>query len=281
MKDYVGENQRILNEWCAKFVEDKKEDPTYDGYNPADYFAPDGIMNKGEFYENIDNECRRKPSGKENQMWAEAPLRILFLSKDQNAYGGEAKDVKTETFYMRENGVPPQNNRFSSSIFYRNEARILYGLLHTNLQEGMVDIDAFSLNDALIFSNEQIFARINCKKEIGGERCDNTLLQNAIDSYPEFLKEQIINLDADILVCCGSGDNGNIILNFLNGHGYNFEYINDETYSIYYDREKNKIAIDSYHLAARVSKDEMYYNSVRPFFNFIKYYPDFIESHRK
>lgn len=281
MKDYVKENQRILDEWCAKFVEDKKNDSTYYGYNPADYFAPDGIMNKGEFFLNDDNECRRHPSGKENQMWNDAPLRILFLCKDQDAFGGEAKDVRTETFYMRGKGIPPQNKVFSSSIFYRNEARILYGLLHTNLQDGIVDINDFSLNDALTFSDESIFARINCKKEIGEDKCVDTILHRAIDSYCYFLLNQINNLDADIFVCCGSGNNGNIILDFLNDHGYNFESVNEEAYSIYYDREKNKIAIDSYHLAARKSKEELYYDSVHLFYTFIKHYPHFIDSHRK
>ena len=32
MKDYVEENERILEEWCKKFVEDKKEDEAYKGY---------------------------------------------------------------------------------------------------------------------------------------------------------------------------------------------------------------------------------------------------------
>ena len=31
MKDYVEENQRILDEWCAKFVEDKVNDEAYVG----------------------------------------------------------------------------------------------------------------------------------------------------------------------------------------------------------------------------------------------------------
>ena len=70
MKDYVAENERILEEWRKSLeIEDV-------------CFALDGIMNKGEFYIDDYEAVRRKESGKENVMWNECPLRVLFLTKD-------------------------------------------------------------------------------------------------------------------------------------------------------------------------------------------------------
>ena len=74
MKDHVAENERILNEWRNHL-------------NQYEYFAPDGIMYKGEFrgaykyYENGEYKFRwvRIPSGRENILWTNAPLRVLFL----------------------------------------------------------------------------------------------------------------------------------------------------------------------------------------------------------
>lgn len=48
MKDYVGINERILEEWRTDYV--KKNKPLYPKcQNLGAYFALDGIMNKGEF----------------------------------------------------------------------------------------------------------------------------------------------------------------------------------------------------------------------------------------
>ena len=75
MKDYnyIAGNEQILNEWCEKFVEKKKNDEAYKGYKIEDYFARDGIMNKGDFDILNDGTIIRKPSdttySKENKMW--------------------------------------------------------------------------------------------------------------------------------------------------------------------------------------------------------------------
>ena len=48
MKDYVAENQRILDKWRNEYV--KRNKANWPGYfNLHEYFAPDGIMYKGEF----------------------------------------------------------------------------------------------------------------------------------------------------------------------------------------------------------------------------------------
>lgn len=315
MKDYnyVAKNQSILNEWFEKFVADKKNDEKYkECDNFKDYFAPDGIMNKGDFFIDIDNDeaVRRKESGKENELWSDCPLRVLFLTKDEHAnvawdvhtetFHEKAWDVRTETFYEKGYGVPPHNKTVSGSFFYQNEACLLYGLLNTKpTEDGMMKYNAFSWEKALEFSDETIFARINCKKEIGGATISNNLLKDAINKYYKYLKEQILNLDADILVCCGS-NNQNIILDTVYSiYKDEFEYVDcveGQGSGMHYNAKRKKLAIDAYHLAHSRPKckgsdalEERYYETIEMYHKFLKYLKegkfkgkaiDFSASHR-
>ncbi len=289
MEDYVGKNQRILDEWRAKFIEDKKaEEKTLEEISTL--FAEDGIMNRGEFEPVfLDQEetkfwrWARKPSGKENQMWIKAPLRVLFLTKDENIKDtGRTWDVRTETFHRERIDIPVSDDHFSNSTFYRNEANILYGILNTRIDE-MVCFHEFSYKEALKFSDEVIFARVNCKKEGGDEKIENVDLQNAIDPYYKNLKDQILAFDADIFICCGTQKDDNIILKtlrkiFKDKYNEEFEYIpfrtSDKAGSgINYLRSKNKLAIDAYHLAYSQNGGEQlrYYEVVGAYYEFIKY----------
>lgn len=301
MKDYVAENQRILDKWRNEYVKINKANGS--GYfNLHEYFSPDGIMYKGEFQgekryfkkENEDKESFyplfrwvRIPSGEENVLWANAPLRLLFLTKDQNNGGGDnpAWDVRSETFRYISDKYKPEEMWIDKSPggFYKNLVYILYGILNTTADK-MVGYNDFTDNEALSFADEQIFARINCKKEVGGGKCENYDLQKAIDQDLKLLKEQILNLDADIFVCCGYSESivptGSHILNLLNEIGYNFEQDSKEETGewIYYDKKSNKVAINSYHL----SYSGFDYNGlITAYSKFLKNHPDFMNSHRK
>ena len=85
MKDYYQINESILNEWEQAF------NANYKGKAPD--FCKDGLMNMGVYVDN--NQCQnageywptgwaRKASGKESELWSNAPLRILYLTKDLN-----------------------------------------------------------------------------------------------------------------------------------------------------------------------------------------------------
>ena len=282
-KDYIKENQRVLDEWCKKFVSDKQNDNLYIGCKIEDYFAQDGIMNKGEFYINNDKECRRRPSetGTENSMWAETPIRILFLSKDQNSFGGKAKDVRTETFHTKNISLPVNDYQIENSFFYQNEACLIYRILQANPDFDIKQVENFSWEDSVRLSDEKIFARINCKKEIGKDTCTNAALKEAIEKYGKYLKEQINNLDADILICCGHSKaiegTHNIILNYLNTIGYEFKQVEECGEEIYFDYKRNKVAFNIYHLSYR------FYNwipTIKSYYKFLQQHPDFIKSHR-
>ena len=267
--DYVKLNQDILDNWKEEFIAEFGADNEWK-------FGPDGIMNKGDEYEPIFHDQEktkfwrwaRKPNGQENQMWTKAPLRVLFLTKDENLYEDSipAWDVRTETFHMENIDIPINDYYISNSAFYKNEANILYGILNTRIEE-MVCFHEFSYKDALKFSDDVIFARINCKKEGGGGTIKDDDLQKAIDKYYKNLKEQILALDADIFICCGNQHEDNVILNtlckiFKEEYNEEFEYVPLRTVNkvgtgINYHRSKNKLAIDAYHLAYTQNGDIM------------------------
>ncbi len=286
MKDYVAENNRILKEWRDCYVNKiSPEWPDWSKEELAQYFALDGIMNMGEIkpnpktFDNGDTVFRwtREYSGKENDMWSNDPLRILYLTKDQNSYGDIAWDVRGESFrYPDENYKQYLDTK---NVFYRNLAYSLYGIHKANNCCLMQYSDI--VNESVVeLLNSQIFARINCKKEVGGAVCSNFTLKNAIEEGRSCLKKQILNLDADIFVCCGYSQSikptGNLMLNFLIEIGYHFEQAVGEW--IYYDKGNNKVAINSYHL----SYPKFNYDGMIAAYNvFLRTHPEFLESHRK
>lgn len=286
--NYIEENDKILKEWKEKFV-------AKCGTKNERKFAPDGIMNKGDFSSPDENGVfwRKRSDNigtKENDLWSSTPLRILFLTKDENLYGNDtAWDVREETFYAKY--IDREQNAISGSFFYQNEMCLLYGLLHTDFQNGLCDFESFSWKAALEFSNKQIFARINCKKEGGKESIKDKELQDAIDKDFDLLKRQIITLDADIFICCGSQNENNIILNTLYKiYDNEFNYVpyrTDIGTGTHYNARLNKLAFDAYHLAYNRNGGlkARYYETVGAYYEFIKYLKenkgiDFTESHR-
>ena len=289
MKDYVGENQRILERWKEKFIEEFGADNEWK-------FAPDGIMNKGEFSAPDKNgviwrERSNSEGTKENDLWSNAPLRVLFLTKDENLYDDSivAWDVSRETFHAKSSKI--EEYKASSSFFYKNEANILYGLLHTS-PTSMMGFEEFAVNDAVRFSDEQIFARINCKKEGGQDTVTNSELYDTINKDYYFLKDQVLNFDADIFLCCGTQNDENPTLDFLydiyKNEFVKCDYGTNKSTAVHYNEKRNKLALDIYHLAFSHSGGEKarYYEAIGAYYSFIKYLKstngvDFTKSHRQ
>jgi len=259
MKDFIAENDRILKNWKAR---NKRKGE----YN----FAYDGIMYRGQIGE-IDNGTERYSDKKqENKMWNEAPLRVLFLTKDQNAGGYDAWDVRGETGNL-------------SYAFFRNLMYQLYGLVNT--KPGCKADYKFTNEQAIELYNTFPIARINAKKQAGTSSVTNATLSYYIDRDKKYLKEQILNLDADIFVCCGYSnyieDSGNLLLNFLNKEcNYNLVKQPGDDW-IYYDEKHNKIAINNWHLSARKSSEKWFNQLIDAYSRFIEANPNFIKSHRR
>ena len=261
--NFVEKNDSILQKW--KEHNEKVEK------NPN--FASDGIMFRGEIDQYSADQNERWPNPeKENELWENAPIRYLFLTKDQNARGGAAWDVRGET---------GRSNEDSCSIreqFYRNLMYILYGIIHS--EDTLCGYEDFTNEQAIQTYDSAPLARINVKKQAGGSSIGNNTLKTYIERDKEFLIEQITALDADVLICCGYSesieDTGNIILNFLNKEIYNFTKINEW---IYYDDKTKKVAINAWHLSYNrgVSQKDFFEGLVTAYHQFVIKHPDFIK----
>ena len=103
-------------------------------------------------------------------------------------------------------------------------------------------------------------------------------------------EKQILNLDADILVCCGSQNDENLILNTVYDIYENeFKYMNfidGKGTGMHYNKKRNKLAIDAYHLSYIKGGLEARYNeTVGMYYEFLKHLKntkgiDFSASHR-
>lgn len=265
-KNYVAENEKILRQW------EESNKKNHGEHN----FAPDGIMFRGDFGEYEYGKKRLESlNGEENNNWAKAPLRILFFTKDQNAGGDDAWDVRSETGKM-------------NYTFFRNLMYQLYGLVNTR-PDYKPDY-TFSNEEAIELYNTFPIARVNAKKEAGESSIDNSTLRSYLEREPDkdLLRRQIENLDADIIVCCGFSESlegsGNLLLNFLNNNcGYRFvQQHSEEGNWMWYDEGRNKLAINNWHLSWRGCGSETIYNGMtQAYHTFLQEHPQFIESHRK
>lgn len=279
-KNYLAINQQILDEWQEEFVRRG---------NGPERFSYDGIMFKGEIHRECgtdDSNWVRKPSDEknytvENKLWETAPLRILFLSKDQPS-GDKAYESNIMSF--RDKTTALEDYRLTSNRFLKRMAYAIYGLSKSTPDEVVpFDYPAEHEDEVLRWIDDFPFAWINCKKEGGGSACSNSVLVSAMNDYKDFLVRQIQNVDADIIVCCGYSDIiGSPIFDFLKENVYDFEYAGGDYEDIWFDKNSGKLAIVSWHPSIRdVTNVKFYYNIVNTYQKYIHDNPSFIESHRK
>lgn len=263
--DYVTENNKILKDWLLSNLRYGEDD-----------FADDGILYKGKPYSTEFGSCKDE-SGTENNLWEHAPLRILFITKDQNAGGEGAWDIRTET------GRSHLNFNKISRLFYKNLMYQLYGLVHTTDKHICKYIfnNESARGTALHLYDTYPLARINVKKQAGNKSISNNVLRYYLQRDREFICKQISNLDADIMVCCGYSESventGNLLLNFLNENGYSFEPFSKNCW-IYYDSIRNKVAINTYHLSYLKKTSEIIFTEmIADYHAFLRKNPQFLQ----
>lgn len=273
--NYVDKNNQILNEWRSKY---HKQDIS------CDFFAEDGIMFRGEFDHNGANWLRKESEdgSKENDLWANAPLRILYLTKDQPSVDDGAWDLREECYHHPNSSIEDYKLR-RQYAFHRNLVFSLYGF-YCSIQGKIPlfeDVSSPSLEpEVLRVSDEFPFARINCKKIVGGSNCPQEELEEALKNDEKFLKQQINSLDANLIICCGHQNGQNAILEMLNRIGYNFPSSpeDDDCYDVYYDEKKQVVAIDSYHLSYFGYGGANHYKDlVQTWQAFLKKHPGFLQ----
>lgn len=263
-------NERILKDWEKKSIKEEKLE-----------IVKDGILFKGDIIYK-DYECWERYPGNEMELWDNAPLRYLFITKDMNDEGVE--DLRKETGLKNYSGI------YSKSVggnFNPKYLGIVYALAHTNNFKMCPPLKSITDEELLRTFSEAPIARINAKKQNGGAQIEYSILDSYIIKYKILLSEQILNIDADIIVCCcysssvySTIPSKNPFINFLNTNcGYNFKPISKLNW-IYYDEEKNKIAINSFHLSyPSFTKADIDMMSI-DYHDFLIKHSNFLNSHR-
>jgi hypothetical protein len=197
-------------------------------------FCADGLLYRGEEWEVQGEDGKTyygRSEGNEEELWINAPKRILFLLKDTNSN----PDQDNREFHPGKNGT--------LNCHYRNLAYWLFGLLSFDEDNDAPEFGQLDLwEDVYPVFDAKPFAIVNCKKESGGATLSNEVLWEHLSTYNDYIKEQIEILNPDIIVCCGGSS---LIKNYVEKSVYpNIKKVNNW---IYCDEKNNKVVIDSYH----------------------------------
>lgn len=245
MKTITEINEEILQEWKASDQE---------RFNDA-VFTSDGMV------------C-------DNETWEKSPLRILYITKDQNAKGGSAWDLCDENITLKS-----LNYKFFQNLLYT-----LYGLGHTTPEYKQTY--NFTNQQTVEYYNSCAVARINAKKRAGGPTLPNSVLSEYLTKDKDYIKRQILNLNPDIIVCCGYSEGientGNLLLNFLIENCYtDLKKASNDNW-VYYDEKSNKVAINSWHISyPKIDPKDFYTEMIDAYYSFLQNHPDFTNNHRK
>ncbi|MDR0414187.1 MAG: hypothetical protein LBH84_02060 [Prevotellaceae bacterium] len=225
-------------------------------------FCEDGLMYRGSYWE--DNGYSGFAPGAEEELWTNAPKRILFLLKDANSN----PDCDIREFYMAGN-----------LLFNRSLAYWFYGLLAFDEKNDAPDYHSITKDQAFDTFHKKPFAIVNCKKESGTSTIATEILQQHIDSYTHFIKEEIDILAPDIIVCGGGSSR---LKNFVAEKIYpDLKPVNSW---IFFDEGNNKVVIDSYHPSyyqIEGGAETIYKDMMNAYKEFLEKYPDFRKSCRK
>jgi hypothetical protein len=257
MRNYNQELDELFKEWEEKSKEN--------GHNK---FCPDGLMCKGDVYE--DNKRSRK-EGDENTLWHNnAEKRIMFLCKDPNT-GYEIEDIRERNGHI--------DGRNITASFYKTIAHWLYGLLNIDKEKIIIPkFETLTNEEITDFFDKTSFAYVNCKKEAGTSSISHNELVKHIELYKDFIKEEIEILNPDIIICGSYTDSyGNEILDFVKDNVLpDIERIENGK-GAYYSKEKSKVVFNALHPSSRVTLKEKYDYVMNDYEDFLKRHPEFLK----
>ena len=196
---------------------------------------------------------------KQDEIWSKAFLKPIFLCKDYNGY--EAVDVREESGYYDEQLYWK---------FFKKYLILLYALTNYDLKNKVFP----SYEDCCIKENywlgEKGFfhapvVRMNLKKVAGGSSCSDKLLQEYIHNDYQYITRQIDLYDANVFVCCHSGEILNPIWDLMwwdnkleQGLFSDLKQYDKSDDSFWYSEEQKKIIISVPHMSKIIDAWEFY-----------------------
>lgn len=246
MRNFNKELDELFVEWETK--------SKGDGYNG---FCRDGLMLKGKIFKGKEGYWGRT-EGNENELWQNAPKRILFLMKDPN--GNPNEDMRS--------WIGRQHASDITNRFFKNISFWLYGLndlTRFGYYKCFEEINVVEKYSKCF--DELPFSIVNCKKESGGSRIQPETLLFHVSKYGKFLSKQLEILNPDIIVC---GGGSGTVLSIARKNIYtNLEFIRINDW-IYYNKENDKVLIDSFHPSSIISYEEIYNDMMSSYLEHLK-----------
>lgn len=241
--------------------------------NESIFKVKDGILFRGKINHGKGDYSTNRGKGDVAKNWEIAPRRYLYITKEltENQKGWD--DIRNEDGFNK-------NGYDITGRFYRNYMYHLYGMESAIVKNKFVTWENLShdkLKDCVkrFFQYEAALARINCGKDYGPITTSPNRLKDLIKCNSDLLKKQILLLDADIIVCCGSSAD---IPEFVDEIYPNADWIwNDGLHKgIHYSEKIKKIVVHSYHPSYfGISSKDFYEDTIKPFAEFIKKHPEF------
>jgi len=253
--NYQNELDALFSEWKDKSLQDGLKS-----------FCADGLMNKGlikvVYSKNEKYWIRQR--GNENELWNNAPKRIMFLNKDLPNESEDGQDIREWIFRQHETDITHHH--------YKNISLWLYGLLNVDSNNTPPKFNI--VNDKLLYSkfmDDTPIAYVNCKKESGKTSISNKKLIEHINLYQTFIIKEINILNPDIIVC---GGGSGVIKDFLIKNVYK-ESLKINNW-FYYNLEQDKLIIDSFHPSYfGLSQEEIYNRMMENYCDFLNKFPNF------
>ena len=250
---YHEKEERIFERWAQKARK----------LHDSDEITRDGLLYRGEmWFDGFNQVCRR---ANEEQLWDDAGMRMLVLTKELNEDDGW--DIRGES-----GRVPsPRLTCRTAQRFFPNLELWVYGLMNIPERKTIPFSRADNPTRLQGFYENAPIARVNCKKQPDIRTASNTVLQKYMENYADLLAEQIALYNADIILCLGGQG---IMVNFIRQHIYNdLEEVNPHCH---FSPSAGVLVVRQYHPNYNVySRSDMYTSMIKDYQAFLKTHTSF------
>lgn len=251
--NYHEKEERLFDRWAQRARK----------LHESDDITKDGLLYRGEmWFDGFNQVCR---PANEEQLWDDAGMRLLVLTKELNEDDGW--DIRGES-----GRVPsPRLTCRTAMRFFPNLELWAYGLMNIPDRKVMPFAKADNQTRLQGYYENAPIARVNCKKQPDNKAASNAVMQKYMENYADLLKEQILLYDADVILCIGGQG---VMVNFISQHVYqDLEEVNPHCY---YSAAANILVVKQYHPNYNVySRKDMYTEMMKDYQAFLKDYPSF------
>jgi len=265
MIDYARKNEQILAEWKSASKTNGDDENA---------FVDDGLLFRGDIYyeDGIWKRKRNRNPAKENELWNSSFPRIMLITKEYNDRDDDSGYVDLRQETLRYNYTGKDDVRTSQLRFHTNMMYHVFGL--GNYIDGQCPSwDELKLDKSRLFYESCPLVRINVKKQAGGGSVSDSTLKEYIERYKQYLNQQILLFDADIIVCYGR-----VIFDyFIQEFFPNIKTLKEDPW-VYFSEEKQKVIINSYHPSVRsntISDEQFYTCPIKEFEEMMHSHPEF------